>query len=576
MTRSPEHPFRFRSLEELRSEIVRLHLDLPTNEDFSLLGNALKIGGKQVPNRLCVQPMEGQDAHPDGSPGEWTFRRYTRYARGGFGLLWIEATAVLREARSHPAQLTLHRDNVDSYARLVEAIRKAALGQLGRDVLVILQLTHAGRNSRPDGTPAPILAQHNPYLDAALSLSEEYPVATDAYLDRLQDAYVESALLAHEAGFDGVDVKSCHNNLLSELLASFTRPGKYGGDFEGRTRFVREAFDKINKRVPGLLLGMRMSGYDAVTYPYGFGVNRNDPRNPDVTEPVRLIKTLRESGLSLVSISTGIPAAGTDIGRSVEPPSTSTADGEHPLERIALSMSVTRSIQQSVPDLPVVGGSLSWLRQFVPFVAAGIVKSGGATLVGLGRSALAYPDAANDILETGALDPSRCCIACSACGQLLRDGGKAGCVIKDREIYGPEYRTHRRFALDALTTEARRCHECEAAACTLACPATIDVPGFISAFAERDIPKAYEVIRRSNVLPEMCSTLCPASMMCEGACIEQTLSGNPIPIHDIQFAVCRIARPWPDRGSAPLNTLRQKSGRGGRGAGRAGLHDQSS
>jgi hypothetical protein len=61
-------------------------------------------------------------------------------------------------------------------------------------------------------------------------------VVGDDYLDRLPDAYVAAARLAAEAGFDGVDVKSCHRYLISELLASHTREGRYGGPFEHRAR----------------------------------------------------------------------------------------------------------------------------------------------------------------------------------------------------------------------------------------------------------------------------------------------------------------------------------------------------
>lgn len=570
MKETAAHQFRLRDLKDLRSEIARLHLDVRTDEDLSPIGDPLDIGGKPVSNRLCVQPMEGQDARPDGSPGELTFRRYTRYAQGGFGLVWIEATAVLPEARSNPAQLYLHRDNVARYAGLVEAIRRAAPDSPGASIFVILQLTHAGRYSRPGGTAAPMIAHHNPAVDAASSIPAEYPVVTDAYLDELRDKYVESALLAREAGFDGVDVKSCHGNLVSELLASFTRPGLYGGDFEGRTRFLRETVEAIREKVPGLVLCTRMNGYDAATYPYGFGVDRNDVMKPDVAEPVRLINNLREKGLSLVSISTGMPSPRTNIGKAGERPEGAAQGGEHPLARIAREMDITRKIQKSVPGFPVVGGGYSWLRHLLPFAAAGTIGSGGATIVGLGRSALACPGAAKDIIERGSLEPSRCCIACSACSQLLRDGGRTGCVIQDSEVYGPEYRMHRRFAPDALREQARRCHECETAPCTTACPAAIDVPAFIGAFANDDIPKAYEVIRRSNVLPEMCSYLCPAWMMCEGACIEQTLTGTPIPVRDIQLAVCRAAR---DRGLTGIRVAAERSGRRVvvAGAGPAGL-----
>lgn len=554
-----DQTFHLKNLNQLCSEIKRLDLDIPIAEDFSLLGEQLDIGGKLMANRFCVQPMEGCDAQPDGSPGRLTFRRYTRYAQGGFGLIWLEATAVLEKARSNPAQLYLHKHNVEMYAELVRAIRKAALNGFGRDVIVVLQLAHSGRYSKPDGALKPIIAHHNPVLDPIQGISENYPLVTDDYLDRLQDTYVETARLAAEAGFDGVDMKSCHKDLLSGLLASFTKPGKYGGSFENRTRFLRETFATIKEDVPGLFLTTRMSVYDAINYPYGFGVDKDDYSTPDLTEPVKLVEMLRETGIPVLNISIGNPYSNPRLGRLFDiPAGDMSIPDEHPLECLDRFIGITRKIQRAFPDLPVVGCGYSWLRQFIPYVAAGVVKSGGAAIIGIGRGAFAYPEAVMDILETGRMEPTKCCITCSACIQLMHDGGMTGCVIRDSEIYGPEYRYRRRFALDHLREEACRCHYCEAATCTFACPAHIDIPAFVKAFADDDIGKAYEVIRRSNVLPEMCSQLCPTWMLCEGDCIETTLTGNSIPIRDIQYVICWLAR---DQGLAGISIPETRSGK---------------
>ena len=69
----------------------------------------MAIGPLRVPNRFIVQPMEGFDSLAGGAPGELSFRRYRRFAEGGSGLLWFEATAILHEARSNPHQLCLDR-----------------------------------------------------------------------------------------------------------------------------------------------------------------------------------------------------------------------------------------------------------------------------------------------------------------------------------------------------------------------------------------------------------------------------------------------------------------------------------
>jgi NADPH-dependent glutamate synthase beta subunit-like oxidoreductase/2,4-dienoyl-CoA reductase-like NADH-dependent reductase (Old Yellow Enzyme family) len=535
--------FHLKNLDALRAEIERMGLKMPIAEDVSVLGEPLMIAGRQMPNRFSVQPMEGFDAHPDGSPGELAFRRYRRYAGGGFGLIWFEATAVLEEARSNPGQLWLHAGNVGAFRELAEATRKAARDAFGRDVLLVVQLTHSGRYSKPTGRPRPLIAHRSPILDPQHNLSDDYPVVTDEYLDRLQDTYVEAAGLAAEAGFDGVDVKSCHRYLVSELLASFTREGRYGGSFENRTRLLRESLARIKEEVPGVFITTRMNAYDAICYPYGFGVGKEDWMIPDLAEPIELVRILRGMRIPLLNITIGNPYFNPHFGRPYDfPVKGFSAPDEHPLRGLDRFVSITRQIQKAFPDLPVIGSGYTWLRQLMPYVAAGAINSGGATILGIGRGAFAYPDTPRDMLESGRMDPARCCVTCSACTQIMRDGGKTGCVVRDSEIYGPQYRLARRFSLDRLQEEAQRCRDCEQATCTTGCPAHVDVPAFIRAFAAGDIAAAYDVLRERNVLPEMCAYVCPSEVQCEGGCLEAIFCLNPIAIRDIQLVVSRIAR----------------------------------
>jgi NADPH-dependent glutamate synthase beta subunit-like oxidoreductase/2,4-dienoyl-CoA reductase-like NADH-dependent reductase (Old Yellow Enzyme family) len=535
--------FHLKNLDGLRAEIERLGLQVPIDQDVSVLSTPLTIAGRQMPNRFSVQPMEGFDAHPDGSPGELTFRRYRRYAGGGFGLIWFEATAVLEEARSNPGQLWLHAGNVGAFRELVEVTRQAAREGFGRDVILVVQLTHSGRYSKPAGRPRPLIAHRSPILDPQHNLPDDYPVVTDEYLDCLQDTYVEAAKLAAEAGFDGVDVKACHRYLVSELLASFTREGRYGGSFENRTRLLHETLARIKAEVPGVFVTTRMNAYDAMRYPYGFGVDRDDWMTPDLAEPIALVRILCEIGIPILNVTIGNPYFNPHIGRPYDFPIKGfLLPDEHPLAGLARFMSITRQVQEAFPDLPVIGSGYTWLRHLMPYVAAGVIASGGATVLGIGRGAFAYPDTPRDVMETGQMDPARCCVTCSACTQIMRDGGKTGCVVRDSAIYGPQYRLARRFSLDRLQEEARRCRDCEQATCTTGCPAHVDVPAFIKAFADGNIATAYDVLRERNALPEMCAYVCPSEVQCEGGCLENIFCLNPIAIRDIQLVVSRIAR----------------------------------
>ncbi len=149
-----------------------------------------------------------------------------------------------------------------------------------------------------------------------------------------------------------------------------------------------------------------------------------------------------------------------------------------------------------------------------------------------------------------------------------------GCVVRDSEIYAEQYKLGRRFALDRLLEQARRCRDCEFPTCAADCPARVDVPAFIGAFADGRPARAYDVLRKSNVLPEMCAYVCPAEVQCEGGCLEQIFADCALPIRDIQLVVSRMARAAGlDRRASAGGGERAAGGRGGRRAGRAGLCD---
>ena len=535
--------FHLDDLEALRAELAALGISLPISEDVAVLGKPLPIGRLAAPNRLLVQPMEGFDSMPDGSPGPLSFRRYRRFAEGGAGTIWFEATAVLHEARSNPRQLVLHAGSVNEFRRLLEATRQAAREACGHEIVALIQLTHSGRYSKPEGLPRPMIAHRSPVLDPKHHLPPDYPLVSDDYLDRLQDIYVEAARLAREAGFDGVDIKACHRYLVSELLASHTREGKYGGTLENRSRFLRETVARIRDRLPDLLVTTRINVFDAIPYPYGFGVSRDEPMRPDLAEPLEVVGGLRDLGLALVNVTVGNPYYNPHFGRPYDRPiAGGGVPDEHPLEGVARLVDLTRAMQRGLPGLPVVATGYSWLRHLMPYVAAGMVERGWAALVGLGRMAFAYPDAPRDIFLHRRMDPAKTCITCSGCSQIMRDGAMTGCVVRDRDIYGEQYKLGRRYALDRLQEAARRCQNCAFPTCSANCPAQVDVPAFVRAFAEGRIQEAYDVLRRTNALPELCARVCPSEVQCEGGCIEKIFADHALPIRDIQWVVCRLAR----------------------------------
>lgn len=506
--------FHIQTLEALCNEATRLKLDLPISSLTAVLREPVVIGGRKIPNRLCVLPMEGCDAAPGGVPGPLTLRRYQRFAEGGFGLIWLEATAVEGQGRSNPHQLSISRRNLSAFTEFVRQIKERARQHWGHEMLILLQLAHAGRYSRPEGAADPLIAAHDPERDRLQGVPADYPVVSDDELDRLQDVFVAAGQLASEAGFDGVDIKASHGDLFAELLFATDRTGQYGGSLENRSRFLCEVIARLKASCPGLMLASKFS---------------LPPGRVDDKESLALAQRLVAAGAQLLNVST-------DAAECL------LTEPDHPLKRFMRLTEATRAIQQALPETCVVAGGLSWFRHFLPQVAAGVVEGGAGTLVGLGRAALAYPSLAGDLLQSGQVDPDACCINCDACVQLIKDGGHSGCVVMDRSIYGAEYLRRRHFALDNLRKEAKRCRGCAPAPCRSGCPARINVPAFLKAFAEDDPEAAYEILRQSNRLPELCAHLCPVNALCEGRCVAATFDGTPIPIHDIQYAVSWSAR----------------------------------
>lgn len=538
-------PFHYQTLDQLREDIERTGVDLPVTEDFSVLAEPVAAGPLQLPNRLVVLPMEGCDGLADGSPDELTYRRYRRFASGGAGLLWLEATAVVPEGRANPRQIWLHRGTVAAFAELARQARQAAADRFGaahRPALVV-QLTHSGRYSKPGRAPAPIIAHRSKFLDPIHNLGPDYPVITDDQLERLEDAYVEAARCARDAGFDAVDVKACHRYLISELHASFTRENsRYGGEsFENRSRFFRNIVAKIRDRVPEIAVTSRMNAYDAMAYPYGFGVDREDFHQPDLTEPIELVRFLQSMGAPLVNITIGNPYFNPYVNRPFDLPTAGAPlPPEHPLDGVARFVHVVRRIQQAVPGMPVIGGGYTWMRQYFPNLTAALVRKGWVSLAGGGRMAFAYPDFAKDIVEGRGLDPERVCVACSACTQIMRDGGRSGCVPRDAAVYEPIYKAGRAEALDTITAMAKTCRQCAEPSCIPKCPAHVDIPKFVGEIASGRFRDAYETLRAANVLAAVCGYVCPSETLCESGCINEHYS-EPVPIRHLQRWVSRKA-----------------------------------
>ena len=424
--------------QERFAEAARLcNPEIPYTSDISVLSEKTVIGSKTIENRLACQAMEGCDGNADGSPGELTERRYLRFSRGGAGIIWFEATACTENGRANPRQLYLNEKNLDSFKSLVNKIRETALRENGYVPLIIMQNTHSGRYSKPNGKAEPLIAYNNPLLEASGPIDSSR-IVSDSDIDTIGEAMVKNSALAEKAGFDGVDIKCCHRYLNSELLSAYSREGRYGGCFENRTRLLRETVrNSIQTVSSDFIVSTRLNIYDGLPYPYGFGVSEKSGTEPDFDEPERLVNELHTLGMRIINITMGNPYFNPHVNRpfSMGPYQ---AD-EHPIEGVARVLNGTSVVHAAVPEIKVIASALSWLGVVAPNVAAAYISAGGFDFAGFGRMIFAYPDFARDILTKGSLDSKKICIACSKCTEIMRTpGGTPGCAIRDplyTEIY---------------------------------------------------------------------------------------------------------------------------------------------
>lgn len=393
-----------------------------------MIHSEIRINDIPIPNRVTLQPMEGCDCSPDGSPGELTIAKYLRAAESGAGLIWMEACAVCPEGRTNPRQMMLTPDTLPAFKALVADMRRVAFETCGINPALILQLTHSGRQSI-----VPMTAYRHPLYEQRKPAGDEH-IVTDEYLDTLPPLYAEAAKLAVEAGFDGVDVKSCHGYLFQELLSAFHREGRYGGSLENRTRLYLDCVRAVKAVIPeDFLLTTRLSVSDMVPYPYGFGTTAEGEL--DLTEPDLLLSKLVDEGVQMLNVTVGNPYYNPHVNRPYRkggyiPP-------EIPAEGLSRFETIERHIKERFPTLPVVGSGLSYYREDLMEQAERQLTEGICDLVGFGRMWLAYPTFYRDY-KAGKFTPKKCCVTCSKCTELMRAGQVSGCAVFHeyyRELY---------------------------------------------------------------------------------------------------------------------------------------------
>ena len=376
---------------------------------INFLNKSISFGGKTAANRFAVLPTESNCAAAGGIPSADTIDRYRKFAAGGAGLIYCEATAVNADARARNNQLILTDENWEFFIPLVSAVKEE-----NPEAVFIIQLDHAGALADPSFSK-PVGLYHREGSDT--------PVLSDEDIEKCIQGFISSSLAAEKAGFDGVEIKICHGFLGTDFIQPLnTRPGRYGGSFENRTSFITEFAEGVRKKAgDSFLLGLRIPAYESI--PGGFGTAGPEEVIEDLNEPVQMCRLAEKAGVSIISVS-----AGSAVGN---------ADLIHPTEKypdgVYRHFGWAAVIKKAV-GIPVVGAGYSYLGDGArglgswQYWAEKNVADGNVDFVGLGRQGFADPALPKKI-SAGRPDKVNYCTACLGCGGLLLGHQHVKCVV---------------------------------------------------------------------------------------------------------------------------------------------------
>ena len=380
--------------------------------DLDVLFSPCMVGPRVSPNRIVAQAMEACEGTESGGVSERTLSRYLRLAEGGWGVVFLEATSVTPRSRGRLRGLLLTASTAAGFESLVRRFKA-----LNPEALLLLQLTHSGRQTHPSMDCVTVLP--GPPEGVRYLESEEIAL--------IRDEFVEGVMLADKVGFDGVDVKLCHGYLTTELLRpANVRADGWGGAFRQRIRFVEEVYERIGSRKlsDGFLIGSRMSFYEK--RPGGCGTSGPSSLAFDPSESLEVVRLLAKSGAHYVNISgsgpEGLPSSARPEERRI---------GTLYSERLA-----TECARAEQLGVTVIGTGYTGLGESVVGVGASRVRWGAAQMLGFGRQAFADPHFPRKLRQG---EPVDWCRKCGSCAKLMVNQFNAGCVVHDTH-YGEQLR----------------------------------------------------------------------------------------------------------------------------------------
>jgi len=347
-------------------------------EEVAALFEPIKIGDAELRNRIVMAPMGTGFATRDGFVTERMIAYYTERAKGGAGMITVEASCVDSPVgRLGPHDLLVDDDKfIPGLQRLAEAIK-------AEGAVASLQLAHGGRYSRSyiTGTqpvaPSPIPSRYTKETPRELTTEE-----VEAIINKFADA----ALRAKRAGFDAVELMGSTGYLISQFLSSLTnkRTDRFGGDAAARATFVVEIIQRMREKVG-----------NKFPISFKFSVNEYLPGGNSVKDSKIIAKRAEEAGASIIHAWAGWH--------------------ESPIPMLPMSVERGAFVHLAEAMKEAVGIPVTTVGRINDVkLAANIIKEGRADLVAMGRAFLADPYFPNKARE-GRFDEIRMCIGCCRC-----------------------------------------------------------------------------------------------------------------------------------------------------------------
>jgi NADPH2 dehydrogenase len=254
---------------------------------MSDLFSEITIRAKKIKNRIVMPPMVCLD-HPavNGVVAEAHVQRYSQRAKGGTGLIIIEATCVNPAGRLASGQLGLWTDTqIPGLKKIADACH-----QFGAVVLV--QLHHAGM-AVAAGITKSIIAPSD-FFGALRPGGTEISARemSQEEIRAIQNDFVAASIRAKKAGLDGIELHGAHGYLISQFLSSLVnrRNDAYGGNLQKRTRFIKEIITGARRSCGNdFIIGCRM------------GCNE-----PNLTDSTIIAQELEKAGVDILHVSSGM------------------------------------------------------------------------------------------------------------------------------------------------------------------------------------------------------------------------------------------------------------------------------